>query len=89
MNDAWLLRFRRWGVTRVQLGVQHLNNAIPKKVNRGHTIEQAVEAVNYLKNNCFKVDIHIMPDLPGSTPQIDRAMFAKLLLTDYLTPDQI
>jgi len=89
LNDAWLLRFRRWGVTRVQLGVQHLDNAILKKVNRGHTIEQAVEAVNYLKNNCFKVDIHIMPDLPGSTPQIDRAMFSKLLLTDYLTPDQI
>lgn len=89
INDAWILRFRRWGVTRVQIGVQHLDNDILKRVNRGHTVEQAVKGLNYLKNNGFKVDIHIMPDLPGSTPRIDRAMFDKLLLTNYLTADQI
>jgi len=89
INDAWILRFRRWGVTRVQIGVQHLDNDILKRVNRGHTVEQAVKGLNYLKNNGFKVDIHIMPDLPGSTPRIDRAMFDKLLQTNYLTADQI
>ena len=27
-----------------------------------------------LKECCFKVDVHLMPDLPGSSPAQDRAM---------------
>lgn len=87
LDDQWLRRFREWGITRIQLGVQHTDNAILKKVNRGHTIEQAEEAIEYLKDNCFKIDIHIMPDLPMATPQGDRDMF------DYIysnvCPDQM
>ena len=38
LDDDWLWRFRKWGITRVQLGMQHVDNAILKKINRGHTI---------------------------------------------------
>ena len=31
--------------------------------------------MKYLTDNCFKIHIHIMPDLPGSTPDIDKEMF--------------
>jgi len=51
IDDIWIRRFREWGVTRIQLGVQHVNNKILKKVNRGHTIEQAIDAIKMLKNN--------------------------------------
>jgi histone acetyltransferase (RNA polymerase elongator complex component) len=51
---SWLPRFRKWGVTRVQLGVQHTSNSILKKINRGHTIQQAITAIEYLKDNGFK-----------------------------------
>ena len=87
IDDEWLWRFRKWGVTRIQLGAQHVDNQILKKINRGHTIEQLLWAMNYLKDNCFKIDIHIMPDLPGSSPSIDKDMF------DYVytivCPDQM
>jgi len=87
LDDIWLQRFRDWGVTRIQLGAQHVDNAILKKINRGHTIEQLLWAMQYLQDNCFKIDIHIMPDLPGATPEIDKAMF------DYVytivCPDQM
>lgn len=73
-GETWLRRFREWGVTRVQLGVQHTNNEILKKVNRGHTVEQAYDAICYLKDNGFKVDIHLMPDLPFTTPELDMKM---------------
>jgi ELP3 family radical SAM enzyme/protein acetyltransferase len=86
---SWLPLFRKWGVTRVQLGVQHTNNAILKKVNRGHTFEQACEAVKYLKDNCFKVDVHLMPDLPGSNPELDKDMVDIVFNTPLLQPDQI
>ena len=69
LDDEWLWRFRRWGVTRVQLGAQHVDNKILKKINRGHNVEQLLWAMKYLKDNCFKIDIHIMPDLPDASPR--------------------
>lgn len=87
LDDRWLQRFRQWGVTRVQLGAQHVDNHILKKINRGHTIEQLLWAMQYLMDNCFKIDIHIMPDLPGATPEIDRAMFDYVY--SIICPDQM
>lgn len=87
IDDIWIRRFRDWGVTRIQLGVQHTDNKILKKINRGHTIEQALECMKYLKDNCFKIDIHIMPDLPGATPEIDKKMFDYIY--SVLHPDQM
>jgi ELP3 family radical SAM enzyme/protein acetyltransferase len=87
LDDDWLWRFRRWGVTRIQLGAQHVDNAILKKINRGHSVEQLMWAIRYLKDNCFKIDIHIMPDLPGSTPAIDKAMFDYVY--SVVCPDQM
>lgn len=75
LNNDWLHRFRNWGVTKIQIGIQHTDNAILYKINRGHTIEQALWAIQYLKDNCFKVHIHIMPDLPGTSSDIDMKMF--------------
>tara|TARA_Y100000992_G_scaffold69024_1_gene43112 strand:- start:17478 stop:19418 length:1941 start_codon:yes stop_codon:yes gene_type:complete len=87
LDDDWLKRFREWGVTRVQLGAQHVDNKILKKVNRGHTVEQLISAIQYLYDNCFKVDIHIMPDLPDATPEIDKAMFDYVY--NIICPDQM
>jgi len=87
IDNIWLRRFRDWGVTRIQLGVQHTDNTILKKINRGHTIEQALDCMKYLKDNCFKIDIHIMPDLPYSTPEMDKKMFD--FVYSKLHPDQM
>lgn len=88
-DSTWVEFFRRAGVTRVQLGVQHTDNMILKKINRGHTIEDAEHAIKYLKENCFKVDIHLMPDLPNATPEKDMDMIDYVFQTPNLQPDQI
>ena len=87
IDDIWIKRFRNWGVTRIQIGVQHTDNNILKMVNRGHTIETVISAMKYLKDNCFKIDIHIMPDLPNSTPEIDMRMFDYVY--NVICPDQM
>lgn len=87
IDNDWLWRFRLWGITRIQLGVQHVNNTILKKINRGHSIEQVEYIMQKLKDNCYKIDIHIMPDLPGSSPEIDKEMFDYIYST--LFPDQM
>lgn len=79
--------FRRWGVTRVQIGVQHTNDEILKRVNRGHGIKQTMKACKMLRDSCFKFDIHLMPNLPNSTPEKDIEMIDYVL--DNIHPDQV
>ncbi|VBB18512.1 putative histone acethyltransferase [Yasminevirus sp. GU-2018] len=59
-----LIEMRKMGITRVQLGVQHTNIRVLNRVQRRCTPEDAVNAIRLLKDACFKVDIHLMPDLP-------------------------
>jgi len=84
-----LRRFRMFGCTRVQLGVQHTDNTILEKINRGHTVKASIDAIRMLLNNGFKVDIHLMPDLPGSSFQKDRDMFERVLFSSDLCADQL
>jgi len=72
---AWL---RRLGVTKVQMGVQSLDDAILALNQRGHTTAQAAAAVELLRAAGFKIVLHWMPNLLGATPQSDRADFLRL-----------
>lgn len=89
INLDEIKKFRRYNATRIQLGVQHTNNTILKKINRGHTIETAHAAIRMLKENGYKVDIHLMPNLPGATYEKDVEMFQKALYDDRLQVDQL
>jgi ELP3 family radical SAM enzyme/protein acetyltransferase len=88
INIEEIANFRRYNCTRVQLGVQHTNNKVLQKINRGHTIECAYDAIKLLKNNCYKVDIHIMPNLPGSSYEIDKIMLEEVLYDQRIQVDQ-
>tara|TARA_B100000963_G_C22633179_1_gene676090 strand:- start:227 stop:2164 length:1938 start_codon:yes stop_codon:yes gene_type:complete len=88
-GEPWLKTLLSWGVTRIQLGMQHIDNEILKKINRGHTIETSIKAMQICKDNCFKIDIHIMPDLPYSNPEKDKEMFDYLYKSPDIQPDQM
>jgi len=88
ININEIANLRRYNCTRIQLGVQHTNNAVLRKIQRGHTIERAYEAIKLLKNNCYKVDIHIMPNLPGSSYDIDKEMLDEILYDQRIQVDQ-
>ncbi len=83
-----LKRFRRFGCTRVQIGVQHTDNRILKLSNRGCTTKDTINATALLKVNGFKVDYHLMPVLYGATPDIDLKMFNEVLNSPDLQADQ-
>lgn len=82
---AEIRRLRRYGVTRMQIGVQHTDDDILKKINRGCTNDQNVRAIKMLKENGFKVDIHIMLDLPGASPEIDMKMLKEVIPSPPVT----
>tara|TARA_B100000902_G_scaffold345160_1_gene351005 strand:- start:7325 stop:9154 length:1830 start_codon:yes stop_codon:yes gene_type:complete len=84
-----IAKFRSFGCTRIQMGLQHTNDNILKMSNRGHKLIHTIKAISLLKDNCFKVDIHLMPNLLGSSPEKDIEMFDKILYDPELQADQI
>ena len=62
---------------------------IRDRSNRGHKLSHTIKAITLLKDNCFKVDIHLMPNLFGSTPEKDLEMFQTILYNPQLQADQI
>lgn len=88
INIEEIKRLRYLGCTRVQLGVQHTNDNILKTINRGCYLNDTIRALKLLKDNGYKVDAHWMPDLPTSTPEIDKEMFNFILNSDKLQFDQ-
>lgn len=69
------------GCTRVELGVQTIYNDVLAKINRGHYVEDSIEATKLLKENGLKITYHLIPGLPGSSYERDIKMF-KLIFTD-------
>ena len=89
INIDEIKKFRSFGCTRVQMGMQHTDDEILKKSNRGHSINDTKKAIKLLKDNCYKLDLHIMPNLLGSSPEIDINMFDKVLYDPDLQADQL
>jgi len=74
INLATLKEMRLEGATRVQLGIQSTNDEVLKFNNRGHKVKASMKANKMLRDAGFKVDGHLMPDLPGTTLEIDYQM---------------
>lgn len=72
INYSTIKFFRKIGATRLQLGVQHINDDILRYNNRGCYNKHTIRAIQMLKDNGFKISIHIMLDLPCPTKYIDK-----------------
>jgi len=88
IDDGELQRMRRYGCTRVQIGMQHTDDSVLRKINRGCTSADIERAIHRLKDACYKLDIHIMPNLPGSSAAMDREMFQHVLESEAVQADQ-
>lgn len=82
-------RLRGLGVTKVQLGVQSLDDAILSANRRGHTVEDTRRAVRILRLAGFKLHLHWMPNLLGATPEKDMTDFQRLWDDPALRPDEL
>ena len=89
INKTTIKDYRRWGVTRVQIGVQHYADSILKKINRECYTADTIRAIKLLKQTGFKVVCHLMPDLPNSSPELDRWMFYNAINNPNLQFDDV
>ncbi|MBN1856860.1 MAG: tRNA uridine(34) 5-carboxymethylaminomethyl modification radical SAM/GNAT enzyme Elp3 [Dehalococcoidia bacterium] len=86
-GDEEVRRLLDFGATRVELGVQTLDDAIHALNNRGHGVAEIIDATSRLRRNGFKVYYHWMPGLPGSTPENDLSMTQRLFDEPEFRPD--
>jgi len=89
INIKEIERLRRFNCTRVQLGIQHTDNEILRMNNRGESVEKTKQAIKLLKNNCYKIDGHLMLNLYGSSVEKDKTMLDEILTNPELQLDQL
>lgn len=79
----------RLGATRVELGVQTVYDDVLKKIERGHTVKDAIESTRILKDLGFKINYHIMPGLPGVSYKKDLEALNELFENQDFRPDML
>ena len=94
VTSQTLIELRNIGATRLQLGIQHINDKILKYVKRNCYTQDTFRAIKLLKDNGFKVDGHFMPDLPNPNNELDmeledKKMFEAINNDPNLKLDQI
>ncbi|HKU48470.1 MAG TPA: tRNA uridine(34) 5-carboxymethylaminomethyl modification radical SAM/GNAT enzyme Elp3 [Nitrososphaera sp.] len=77
------------GVTRVEIGVQSLQENVYKLVNRGHSLQDVVDAFRTARESGYKIVAHMMPGLPGSSPEKDIEDFRQLFQNEAFMPDML
>ena len=77
------------GATKVEFGVQILNDAVLDGVKRGHRVKEVVEATRRSKDAGLKVAYHMMPGLPGSSYEKDLASFRLMVDDERFRPDML
>src|SRR3989344_2386219 len=89
VTEAEVRLIRRLGVTKIQLGVQAIDQEIARLTKRGHGEAEVARATRLLRNAGLKICYHLMPNLPGSSPEKDIEM-SRLIYSDRrFKPDYI
>jgi elongator complex protein 3 len=86
-SDADIKRMLEFGATRVELGVQMLDDKIYEIIRRGHSVQDVVDATKRLKDAGIKAHYHWMPGLPGATPERDFELSKLLFEDERFRPD--
>lgn len=87
INIEEIKRMRKLGATKVEIGIQTLDDEILELNKRGHTVKQIRDAMKLLKDAGFKINAHMMPNLYGSTKKKDLEVFKMLFSDSDFRPD--
>ena len=84
-----VIRIRRLGCTKVQIGFQSLDDHVLSMNKRGHDVAATRRALKLLRLAGFKIHAHWMPNLYGSSPANDLADYARLFDEADFRPDEL
>ncbi len=88
-REEHVIEMLRFGGTKVELGVQSVYDEVLQRIQRGHSVQDVMNATKRLRDSAFKVGYHIMPGLPGSDFEKDLRMFKILFENPDFRPDYL
>lgn len=89
VDECEVTRLREFGVTRVELGVQSLEDRVLDLTVRDHGTAEIRAATALLRDAGLKIAYHIMPNLPGATQEDDLATMRTLFANPSYRPDTL
>ena len=89
ISASEVVRLRRLGATKVQIGYQSLDDAVLAANHRGHDVAATRRAMTLLRAMGFKIHAHWMPNLYGSSVEQDAQDFARLWSDADFRPDEL
>ena len=89
ISEEEVLRVRRLGCTKVQIGIQSLNDSVLAANRRGHDVAATRRALRLLRRAGFKIHAHWMPNLYGSSVAQDVRDYERLFDDVDFRPDEL
>jgi elongator complex protein 3 len=87
VTEDELRHLRMLGCTKIEMGVQSLNDEVLKLNKRDHGVAEVKRAIQLIRDAAFKVNCHMMPNLYGSNPEMDYRDFVELFENPAYRPD--
>lgn len=89
ISEEEVLRIRRLGATKTQIGVQSLQDEVLELNKRGHDVAATRKAFKLLRQAGFKIHAHWMANLYGSDVEKDMHDFDQLFSDPDFHPDEL
>lgn len=89
ISEAEVIRIRRLGCTKTQIGVQSLQDEVLTKNKRGHDVAATRKAFKLLRQAGFKIHAHWMANLYGSSVELDKKDYLQLFADPDFKPDEL
>jgi elongator complex protein 3 len=87
IDEKEILNLRKLGATKIQIGIQSMDDFILDVNERGHSVKATIDAINLLREAAFKIHAHWMPNLYESSVEKDKADYLKIW--EYAKPDEL
>ena len=87
ITEEELRRLRVLGCTKIEIGVQSLNDKVLKLNKRDHGVAEVKRAIQLMRDSAYKINCHMMPNLYGSDVENDYRDFVELFENPAYRPD--
>ncbi len=89
ISQEEVIKLRRLGCTKTQIGIQSTQDRVLIMNKRGHDVAATRRAFALLRQAGYKIHAHWMANLYGSSPSKDIADFKRLFSDQGLRPDEL
>ena len=89
VTEDEIKRWRSFGVTGVELGIQSTDDKVLEFCKRGHGLRESIKATKMCRDAGLKICHHIMPNLPTSDIKKDIKTGKDLFGNEGLRPDYL